>query len=124
MAWWNARPLATLSASIALALSAVAADSERSRDLKILYAGHSGTEREKDFVAFLSKHFASVEAAEVEGLSESRARRFDVTILDYDGRGFNSPQPAISRGYTRPIVTIGVYGALLCGRWGLKTDYL
>lgn len=93
-------------------------------DLRILYAGHPGSEREKDFVEFLSKNFTVVEMADLSHFHESFAEDFDVTILDYDGDGFKAPRPRLSSGFTRPVVTLGVPGALMCLGWNLKTGYL
>ncbi len=92
--------------------------------LRILYVGHPDSAREKDFVNFLTKQFKAVETADLKGFKEGQTDGFDVTILDYDGDGFKSPRPNISRNFTRPMVTVGVAGALMSSRWNLKTGYL
>jgi hypothetical protein len=92
--------------------------------LGILYVGHPGSEREKDFVEFLDEHFDVIETADLKTFAESQCDGFDVTILDYDGDGFKAPRPEISPDFSRPLITIGVPGALICSTWRLKTGYL
>lgn len=93
-------------------------------DLRILYAGHPESEREKDFVNFLTNHFKQVDTCDLKSLSESHASNFDVSILDYDINCFKAPRPVITKSFSRPIVTVGVAGALMCSSWNLKTGYL
>ncbi len=93
-------------------------------DLRILYAGHPGSAREKDFVQFLREHFGEVETGDLKGFQKGQTAGFDVAILDYDGDGFKAPQPYLTEDYARPTVTVGVVGAFICGRSGLKTGYL
>ena len=93
-------------------------------NLRILYAGHPDSKREKEFVQFLTSHFAGVETGDLVTFQESQAESFDVIILDYDGDGFNAPRPQLSPEYARPTVTVGVAGALICGNMSLKTGYL
>ncbi|UCG57041.1 MAG: hypothetical protein JSU70_19525 [Phycisphaerales bacterium] len=93
-------------------------------DLRILYAGHPDSEREKDFVEFLTKNFKAVEMADLSDFDESFTKDFDVTILDYDGDGFKAPRCRDLSGLSRPVVTVGVPGALMCSGWQLKTGYL
>ena len=90
-------------------------------DLKILYAGRPGSEREKDFVEFLSKHFAHVGTGDLAKFRPSTGKGHDVIIIDYDGDPFKTPRP---RNYARSTVTVGVVGALISGGMGLKTRYL
>ncbi len=92
--------------------------------LRILYVGHPDSAREKDFVNFLTKQFKAVETADLKDFNEGQTDGFDVTILDYDGDGFKSPRPNISRNFSRSMVTVGVTGALMSSRWNLKTGYL
>ena len=91
--------------------------------LRVLYAGHPDSERERDFVEFLEKHFVKVRKGDLAKFVEEQAKDYDVVIMDYDGAGFESPRPQIDRGYTRSTVTVGVTGAFICGNLGLKTDY-
>jgi len=111
-----------LLALVANPLSTILADPPM--DFRILYAGHPGSDREKDFVGFLSKHFKEVQTADLEGLRDSQLGGFDVAILDYDGDGFKAPRPAITRKHDGPVLTVGVIGAFICDRLGLKSGYL
>ncbi len=111
--------------------------------LRILYVGHRGSEREKDFVQFLGQHFETVKTADLSAFhrkpfTNKDAEGFDVTILDYDGDGFQAPRPVIQprfpedesrnprspddRWFTRPLITVGVVGGLISD-CGLKTGY-
>ncbi len=92
--------------------------------LRILYAGLPKTERSKDFVEFLKKHFKQVETADYNAFTEDKTNGFDVTIIDYDGQNTRAPLPSISRQYSRATVTIGSPGAKLGNRLSLKTGYL
>ena len=92
--------------------------------MSIYYAGHPGSEREKDFVDFLNKHFTKIETGDLAAFDGSQSEGFDVTILDYDGDGFKSPRPRIAHTFTKPVMTMGVTGAFICGQRSLKTDYL
>jgi hypothetical protein len=94
-------------------------------DLRIFYAGHPGSEREGDFVAFLEKRFARVVTGDLATFVPDQARDSDVVVLDYDGDGFEAPRPKL-RGsdYRRATVTVGVVGAFICGQLGLKGQYL
>lgn len=92
--------------------------------LRILYVGHPDSAREKDFVSFLTKQFKAVETADLKDFNEGQTDGFDVTILDYDGDGFKAPRLRISTNFSRPVITVGVAGALMSGRWNLKTGYL
>ena len=92
--------------------------------LGIYYAGHPESEREKDFVNFLNRHFTKVQTGDLATFDGSQSEGFDVTIFDYDGDGFKSPRPQISRDFSRPVMTMGVTGAFICGNLNLKTNYL
>jgi hypothetical protein len=93
-------------------------------DLRILYAGLPDTDRAKDFVDFLSKHFKQVETTDYNTFTGNEAADFDVAIIDHNGVAFRSPQPKISPQYNRATVTMGVPGAFICSRLSLKTGYL
>ena len=97
---------------------------EAGRPLRILYAGHPGSERERDFVNFLSNHFGTVKTGNLETFKDGDSQDFDVTILDYDGDGFKAPRPAITVAFSRPAITVGVVGGFLCDSLRLKTGYL
>jgi hypothetical protein len=75
-------------------------------------------------VEFLSKHFGTVKTGDLKTFKEADTQGFDVTLLDYDGDGFKAPRPRISAAFSRPIVTVGVAGALICSSLNLKTGYL
>ncbi len=111
--------------------------------LRILYVGHPGSEREKDFVQFLGQHFETVKTGDLSAFhrkpfTNKDAEGFDVTILDYDGDGFEAPRPMLrprfpedesrnprppdDRWFTRPLITVGVVGGRISD-CGLKTAY-
>ncbi len=92
--------------------------------LRILYAGHPGSDREKDFVAFLKKYFDVAQTGNLETFKEADTHGFDVTILDWDLPVLEGPCPALSEDFSRPVITLGVHGSMLCSRWRLKTTYL
>jgi hypothetical protein len=98
--------------------------------LKILYVGLSGTEREKDFVSFLSKHFTQVKSLNLYTIREEQTQGSDVVILDKDGIQWSSEggRPlsdlTVSRAYTKPTVSLGVPGAFWTLRMRLKTGYM
>ncbi len=93
-------------------------------DLKVLYAGRPGSDREKDFVAFLSKHFTRVTTGDLAKLNDARAKAFDVVIFDYDGKSSDAPMPNISDDYSAPTITLGVVGANISSELGLATGYM
>jgi len=106
-------------------------------DLEILYAGRPGSDREKDFTAFLSKHFAKVTftaflskhfaevtTCDLAEFTDARAEAVDVVVFDYDGKGFDAPMPDISEDYSTPTITLGVVGAIICRELGLATGYM
>lgn len=104
--------------------SAAAGRADGQGSLRILYAGHPGSEREADFVQFLNRQFGAIETTDLAAFRESQCDGFDVTILDYDGNGLNAPRATLSRQFSRPVITMGVAGALMGAEWGLKTGYL
>ena len=113
-------------AALGLSSGNVFAETEQGEkiDLRILYSGHPGSTREKDFVVFLRKHFRAVETGDLAKFNPNQAKGFDVIILDYDGDGFKAPRVHFPSGYSRPTVTVGVVGAFICGSHRLKTGYL
>jgi hypothetical protein len=94
------------------------------RSLKILYAGRPGSDREKDFVGFLKKYLDVVQTGNLETFKEGDTQDFDVTILDWDWNAFQGPRPKISQSFSRPVITLGVPGGMICNEWKLKTGYL
>jgi hypothetical protein len=99
------------------------------RHLKILYAGRPGSDREKDFVRFLTQYFDVVRTGNLATFQESDTQGFDVTLLDWDAdvndvmRDFQGPKPVLSESFSRPLITFGVPGSWLCSHWRLKTGY-
>ncbi len=93
-------------------------------DLKVLYAGRPGSDRQKDFVAFLSKHFARVTTGDLAEFNGSQAGAVDVVILDYDGKSSEAPMPDISDDYSAATITLGVVGANISSELGLATGYM
>ena len=95
--------------------------------LRILYAGTPGSMREKDWLGFLKKHFTKVASADLKGFTGKESSDFDVLILDsdYSGRrAFSAPRPSLVKDYSRPTVTVGAVGAMICDGMRLKTGYL
>jgi hypothetical protein len=93
-------------------------------DLRILYAGLPNTERARDFVDFLTKHFKEVKSTDYNSFTEDQSTDFDVTLLDYDGVNTRAPRPKIPRDYAHATITVGVPGADICSGLSLKTAYL
>jgi hypothetical protein len=114
---------AAVACLILLALGSVA-QAQVNRGLKILYAGRPGSEREKDFVAFLRQNFDTVQTGNLETFQEADTQGFDVTLLDWDWNEFKGPKPRISESFSRPMITLGVPGGLISSQWRLKTGYL
>jgi len=99
--------------------------------LKILYVGLVDTERQKDFVSFLSGNFAEVKSADLYAFKEEQTDGSDVVILDKDGiqwadRDGGKPLAdyRVSNQYSRPTITLGIPGAFWTSRMGLKTGYM
>jgi hypothetical protein len=92
--------------------------------LRLLYAGRPGSDREKDFVTFLKKHFDVVQTGNLETFKEADTQGVDVTLLDWDLPVLKGPCPALSENFSRPVITLGVHGSVLCSRWRLKMTYL
>ncbi len=98
------------------------------RHLKILYAGRPGSDREKDFVHFLTEYFDVVRTGNLQTFKESDTQGFDVTLLDWDWNGndsndFQGPKPVLPESFPRPLITLGVPGTWLGSQWRLKTSY-
>jgi hypothetical protein len=127
-----------------LALAAVLALASTSRagepiGLKVLYAGNPGSDREKDFKAFLSEHFAKVGTTDYRKFKDESAKGYDVVILDWtsiyprdeDGKilaksdRLNEPEsiPALSKRYDRPTILIGAAGGSVGIALQLKIDW-
>jgi len=98
--------------------------------LRILYVGLPNTERQKDFVSFLSKNFTEVKTADLYTFKEEQTKDSDVVILDKDGIqwGSRGGKPLrdlqISAQYSRPTLSLGIPGAFWTDRVRLKTGYM
>ena len=99
--------------------------------LKILYVGLVDTERQKDFVSFLSDNFAEVKSTDLYAFREEQTEGSDVVILDKDGiqwadRDGGKPLAdyRVSNQYSKPTITLGIPGAFWTSRMGLKTGYM
>ena len=108
--------------------------------LKVLYAGNPGSDREKDFKAFLAEHFAGVGTIDYRRFTEPDARGYDVVILDWtsiyprDEQGkvkagpitkLNAPSPPkLGESYGRPTILIGAAGGYVTMQSQLKIDFL
>src|SRR5438067_5623999 len=115
---------AIVSLVLTLLLAAAVAHAAEPIGLKVFYAGHSGSEREADFVALLEKHFAKVGKGELSKFTADQAAEYDVVILDWtsiftthneDGSIPKDappsiempPIPKLDEKYDRPTVLIG-----------------
>ncbi len=93
-------------------------------DLRILYVGLPGTERQKDFVEFLSQHFRQVDTADYNTFKEEQTKDCDVAIFDKDGLEWKSLDIEVSGQYSRATISIGVPGAFWCRRVSSKMGYM
>jgi hypothetical protein len=122
-AMWVAVLVILLAGTWSHAQSQSAPAAGKMSELRILYAGHPGSDREKDFVAFLKKCFDVVQTGDLQTFKEADAQGFDVTILDYDADTFNAPCPTLSPLFSKPVITVGTPGGFMGRRWRLKTGY-
>jgi hypothetical protein len=128
-----------------LALAAVLAFAPAARagepiDLKVLYAGNPGSDREADFKAFLAEHFTGVGMTDYRRFRESDAKGYDVVIFDWtsiyarDAQGkikegpemkiISPPPPKIAETYSRPTIMIGAMAGEATVPLKLKIDWL
>ncbi len=125
--------LFTLSLILALPVVPCAGGKEATAEskisLRILYAGMPDTDRQKDFVSFLSRHFVEVKSVDFSSFKEEQAAGSDVVILDKDGiqwagRGGNPLWDIkLSKNYSQATIALGIPGAFLYDRMGLKPEY-
>ncbi|MHC4557915.1 MAG: hypothetical protein ACYTFW_17030 [Planctomycetota bacterium] len=92
--------------------------------LRILYVGLPDTERQKDFVEFLRKHFKQVDTADYNTFREEQTKDCDVAIFDKDGLEWKPLDINVSSQYSRATVSIGVPGAFWCRRVSSKMGYM
>ncbi|MBN2182481.1 MAG: hypothetical protein JW715_11260 [Sedimentisphaerales bacterium] len=103
---------------------------EEAIQLRILYVGLSNTDRQKDFVSFLSKNFKEVKTIDLYTFKEEQTKESDVVILDKDGIQWGSKggKPLrdlrVSDQYSRPTISLGIPGAFWTDRMRLKTGYM
>jgi hypothetical protein len=128
--------LAALTAYVFLSGAVSSADTIQ---LKVLYAGNPGSERAKDFVSFLEKHFAKVGSVEFGKFKEPDAKDYDVVIFDWtsiyprDKTGkidnavgsIRSPtSPRLSKDFARASILIGAAGGQVGQTRKIKIDWL
>ncbi|MEW6747637.1 MAG: hypothetical protein AB1486_33315 [Planctomycetota bacterium] len=98
--------------------------------LTILYVGMPDTDRQKDFVTFLSQQFSEVRFADLDSFKEDETRECDVVILDKDGVqwGDEGGKPLrdlkLSPHYSRPTMSLGIPGAFFTDSRHLRTGYM
>lgn len=97
--------------------------------LSVLYAGYPENPRYKDFVELLEKHFTKVGKTDLAKFQEKDVEGYDVAVLDYGelivrNNTIQSPDVPFAKSYSRPTITIGATGAMMCDRMNLKTGYL
>jgi hypothetical protein len=98
---------------------------------RVLYVGNAGTDRAREYEAFLKEHFARVGVADRGRFDPAQAEGFDVVLLDwsqhdanpdgkfefpYPERGLKSPLGPRS-GWSKPTVLLGSAGHLLAAAW-------
>jgi hypothetical protein len=125
-------------AGVALLAFGSTARADEPIDLKVLYAGNPGSDREKDFKSFLEDHFAQVATTHYGKFREEDAKGYDVVIFDWtsiyprDAQGKIDekvdvldlpPPPELSEKYDRPTILIGAAGGSLGKSLRLKLDW-
>jgi hypothetical protein len=108
-------------------------------NLKVLYAGNASSDRAKDFISFLEKHFAKVSSADFGKFREADAKDYDVVLFDWtsiyprnkEGKIDNSagnltmpPAPSLSPAFAKPTILIGAAGGTVAGNRQLKINWL
>jgi hypothetical protein len=108
-------------------------------NLKVFYAGNPGSERGKDFVSFLKKHFAKVGSADFGKFKEVDANSYDVVLFDWTsiyprnkaGKIDNSvgsitmpPAPQLSPRFAKATILIGAAGGQIANSRQLKINWL
>jgi hypothetical protein len=108
-------------------------------NLRVLYAGNSGSDRAKDFVSFLEKHFSKVRTVDFGKFQEADAKDYDVVLFDWtsiyprnkEGKIDNSvgnitmpPGPRLSPEFAKPTILIGAAGGQVAGTRQLKINWL
>ena len=117
---------------------ATAGPGDQPGQLKVLYAGNPGSDRERDYVGFLKGTFGRVDAVDYRTFRDETAEGHDVVILDWtsiqarDAAGrvlddfkmnYPKPTPSLSEGYSRPTILIGGSGERAVRKLRLKIDW-
>ncbi len=92
--------------------------------LRVLYVGLPGTERQKDFVTFLGKHFTQVDTGDYNTFQEEQTKDCDVAILDKDGLEWKPLDIRVSSRYSRATMSLGVPGAFWVRSVSRKMGYM
>jgi hypothetical protein len=92
--------------------------------LRVLYVGLPETERQRDFVTFLGRHFTQVETADYNSFKEEQTKDCDVAIFDKDGLEWKSLDINVSGQYSRATVSLGVPGAFWVRSVSRKMGYM
>jgi hypothetical protein len=100
------------------------ADTSGKIGLRILYVGLPNTERQKDFVGFLCKHFQQVDTADYNAFNEEQTKDCDVAIFDKDGLEWKPLDINVSGYYSRATISIGVPGAFWVRKVSSKMGYM
>jgi hypothetical protein len=116
--------LAACALWLLMPLAAALGQTGQKINLSIFYAGHPASAREADFLQFLRAHFNQVATGDLATFDGAQSPNSDVVIFDYDGEGFSAPRPNLPNSYSRPTITIGVVGGLICNQLRLKTGYM
>jgi hypothetical protein len=105
---------------------------------RVLYTGNPGSDRQKDFVSFLERHFAKVGKADYTKFTQDQAKGYDVVIFDWtsiyprdkDGKiekeinSLNMPtDPELTEQYDRPTILIGAVAGSVGRSLRLKIDW-
>jgi len=120
---------------LGLLLLAAPLSADERMNVRVLYCGDPGSQREADYHSFLARHFTKVTLRDTREFKEKDADGQDVVILDwssgYDGKGdidqkkwkrYHKPQ--LSKTYARPTILIGRGGGAVGESLKLKIDWL
>ncbi len=122
-------------AAVTLLLLVAPLFADEQRNVRVLYCGDPGSERETDFCAFLAGHFTHVAHRDLREFKEEDANGHDVVIVDwsygYDGNGGIDDKkwkrfrpPKLSMKFARPTILIGRAGGSIANSLKLKINWL
>lgn len=90
--------------------------------LRVLYVGQH-RDRQADYEAFLSQHFAKVTVAPRQGFDPTAARDADVVLLDWSQSEDSVDKVSSPFGkiedWSKPTVLLGSAGLFMAGQWQL-----